>query len=166
MRIKFKKIASIAVGFGGTRIRLMKAGAPVWGSSRLAWIGGNGFIAAMTAFYLAVTYEFWNVWTVAAPLLIGMIASWVSIIRPWVGVDGSTLIVVGQLGHRMVPLQDVMWVESGYAGLEIVCRDASVVRVWAVQESNLSGVYAWKTRSKAIAAEIQRLAELSRKSQE
>lgn len=59
-------------------------------------------------------------------------------------------------------MRDVMWVESSSTGLEIVCRDASVINVWAVQESNLAGAYAWNTRSSRVAAEIQRLAEMTR----
>lgn len=149
-------------GYPMLRLRLLRQGAPIWGTSRLAWVGGNLSIFVLTAFCLAVTYEFWTFWTFVGPLAAGLAASWTHVIRPWVGVDGPRLVVVGMLTARVVPLRDVMWVESSSTGLEIVCRDASLINVWAVQQSNLATAYAWNTRSSRVAAEIQRLADVAR----
>lgn len=111
---------------------------------------------------MAVTYQGLASWYFWGPFVAGLAASWTHVIRPWVGVDGPRLVVVGMLTSRVVPLCDVMWVESSSTGLEIVCRDASLINVWAVQQSNLATAYAWNTRSSRVAAEIQRLADVAR----
>ncbi|MEU0265847.1 hypothetical protein [Nocardioides sp. NPDC006303] len=118
-------------------------------------VGGNLWIFLVIAFMLAVTRDAWTIEWVVGFIAVGASASWLFILRPWVGIDGDDLIVVNPLGGWRVSLTDVAWVEPASTGLEIVRRDASSVTAWAIQQGNLTTAFGRPSRSKEIASEIQ-----------
>ena len=137
------------------RARLRHNGAPVWGTSRLAMIGGNLWLCLIISFMLAVTRDTWTIGWFAGFVAVGGAGSWVFILRPWVGIDGDDLVVINPLGGRRISLTDVAWVEPGSTGLEIVMIDATSVTAWAIQQGNLTTALGRPSRSKEIASEIQ-----------
>ena len=86
------------------------------------------------------TFVFWisgvGVFAVAI-LIVALAASWVAAIRPWMGIDGETIVIVNPLSTKVIVLSDAVAAESGYDGLRIQLVDGSVARAWAVQKSNL-----------------------------
>lgn len=127
----------------------------MWGTSRLAMIGGNLWLCLIIAFMLAVTRDAWTPEWFAGFIAVGVSGSWLFILRPWVGIDGDDLIVVNPIGGWRVSLTEVAWTEPGPTGLGIVRSDASSVTAWAIQQGNLTTVLGRPSRSKEIASEIQ-----------
>lgn len=162
LMITLKFVEEHITGAARLRLFLVRNRAPVWGTSRWALIGASLAIFCMTSFMLAVMHEGWTKLMTFGVLVPGLLIEWLFVLRPWVGVSGSSLIVVGPLLIKRIDLVDVMWAESSSTGLGIVTRDFRTHRVWAVQQSNAATAYQWTTRSSRIAAEIQRLADIAR----
>lgn len=126
----------------------------MWSVSRVGRIVGTAFVVILDGFVLAVGYGQWTVGLVAIVLLVGGISAWALIHRPWVGVDGETLVIVNPWFSYKVALNSIFFVGSGPRGL-VVRRRGRSYEVWAVQQGNITRWTGRESRSRRVVSVIR-----------
>lgn len=87
---------------------------------------------------------------------------WLLAVRPYVAIEGKTLVIQNPVRRRTVTLHEISGVQPGYAGLEIATTRGRTVSAWAVQRWNLSAMLGRSTSASEVADAILRAARRHR----
>lgn len=75
------------------------------------------------------------------------VLGWKLSMGSWLRLTATEVIVCNPFEFVRIPLQDVVGVSAGSAGLAIILANGSLVRAWAVQQTNLASWFHWHTRA-------------------
>jgi hypothetical protein len=123
-----------------------------------------GRVGALVAVLVAAVVWYWIAGPMVGILVAGFgLALWfVAVLRPFVGLSDTELVVRNPRETRSVELSDIDNVSAGYGGLTVTTTIGPPLVIWAVQKSNLAKWTGRKTRADEVAAAINEAAESSR----
>jgi len=127
----------------------------VWKVSPLGRIGG-----LLPAVFGAVVWSMMARPVVAILVAaLGLVGWFLAVLRPFVALSDTELVIRNPWGLRRVELSDISRVDVGYSGLTITTTTGSQIVAWAVQKSNLAKWTGRQTRADQVAATINAVVE-------